>query len=285
MLMASLICHVKLNWVVKAIFIEDSYLDIVAVLNDSQHAMRQAESLNAVDQVTLSALRWEVYRCLQDILDAMAMIVADLGLRKPSTYAGLVESLFKGTVIDAPKAEIAKKIIVARNTLAHAYRKLLKKDLESVVKDILPNAKSLVDTLIKYVESNRLDPASATTNFTPKAFKEYKVKLAYLFGSRARGLFRRTSDYDYAVLFGHDVSILEEVELTVSLAKELKVPVDLVNVVALDSADLRLLYRVLKEGKLVYCKDENFKRDWERKTLSSILESSDLRDLLKAHRA
>ena len=85
-------------------------MDIVSVLNDSLHAMRQAESLNVVDQITLSALRWEVYRCLQDILDAMVMIVADLSLRKPSTYAGLAETMFEGTVIDASKTEITKKL-------------------------------------------------------------------------------------------------------------------------------------------------------------------------------
>lgn len=260
-------------------------MDIVSVLNDSLHAMRQAESLNVVDQVTLSALRWEVYRCLQDILDAMAMIVADMGLRKPSTYAGLAETMFEGMVIDASKAEIVKKIVVARNTLAHAYRKLSKKDLESVVKDVLPNAKILVETLLKYVELNRLDPSSSVTNLASTAFKEHKVKLAYLFGSRARGLFRLDSDYDYAVLFGRDASMLDEVELTISLAERLKVPIDLMNVVALDSADLSLVYRVLKEGKLVYCEDESFKRDWERKALLAILDSSDLRGLLKARKA
>ena len=260
-------------------------MDIVNVLNDSLHAMRQAGSLNVVDQVTLSALRWEAYRCLQDILDAMAMIVADMGLRKPSTYAGLAENLFEGKVIDASEAEIAKKVVAARNTLAHAYRKLSKRDLESIVRDILPGAKILVETLLKYVESNRLDPSPSNTNFTSATFKEHKVKLAYLFGSRARGIFRLNSDYDYAVLFGRDASILDEIELTISLAKRLKVPIDLVDVVALDSADLSLLYRVLKEGKLVYCEDESFKRSWERKALLMILDSSDLRGLLKARKA
>jgi len=255
------------------------------VLNDSLHAMRQAESLNVVDQVTLSALRWEVYRCLQDILDAMAMIVADMGLRKPSTYAGLAETIFEGMVIDASEAEIAKKVVAARNALAHAYRKVSKKDLKSVVKEVLPSAKILVETLLKYVESNRLDPPSFITNLVSAAFKEHKVKLAYLFGSRARGLFRWDSDYDYAVLFGRDANILDEVELTISLAEGLKVPIDLVDVVALDSVDLSLLYRVLKEGKLVYCEDESFKRNWERKALLTILDSSDLRGLLKARKA
>jgi len=115
-------------------------------------------------------------------------------------------------------------------------------------------------------------------------FRGHGVKLAYLFGSRARGCFRRDSDYDYAVLFGRAANVSDEVELTVSLAKELKVPVDLVNVVALESADLSLQYRVLKEGKLVYCEDENFRKTWERKILLATLDSSELRDLLKLTR-
>jgi len=256
-------------------------LDIVSVLNDSLYAMGQAESLNVVDPVTLSALRWEAYRCLQDILDAMAMIVADMGLRKPSTYAGLAETMFEGMVIDASRAEIAKRVVAARNTLAHAYCKLSKKDLESIIKDVLPSAKVLVETLLEYVEANRLDPPSSITNVASATFREWKVKLAYLFGSRARGLFRWDSDYDYAVLFGRDASVLDEVKLTISLAEKLKVPIDLVDVIALDSADLSLLYRVLKEGKLVYCEDESYRRDWERKVLLTILYSGNLRGLLK----
>jgi len=259
-------------------------LDIVSALNDSLHAMRQAESLSVVDQVTLSALRWEIYRCLQNILDAMAMIVADVGLRKPSTYAGLAETMFEGRIIDASKAEVAKKVVVTRNTLAHAYRKLSKKDLESVVKEVLPSAKILVETLLKYAESNRLDPPSSITNLASATFKEYKVKLAYLFGSRARGIFRLDSDYDYAVVFGRDADVLDEVELTVSLAENLRVPIDMIDVVALDSADLTLLYRVLKEGKFIYCEDGSFKKNWERKALLDILDSDDLRGLLKTRR-
>jgi len=257
-------------------------LDIVSVLNDSLHAMRQAESLNVVDKVALSALRWEIYRCLQDILDAMAMIVADMGLRKPSTYAGLAETMVEGAVIDVSEAEIAKRVVVTRNTLAHAYRKLSKNELESIVKDVLPSAKTLVGTLIKYAESNRLDPPSSPADSASPAFEDHKVKLAYLFGSRARGTFRPDSDYDYAVLFGRNTSVLDEVELTMSLAERLKVPVDLVNVVALDSADLSLAYRVLKEGRLAYCEDENLKRRWERETLRKVLDSDALRSLLKA---
>ncbi|MEM2841624.1 MAG: HepT-like ribonuclease domain-containing protein [Candidatus Bathyarchaeia archaeon] len=238
--------------------------------------------MNVVDHVALSALRWEVYRCLQDILDAMAMIVADMGLRKPSTYVGLAETMLDGMVIDVSKAEIAKRIVVARNILAHAYRKLSKKDLESVVKDVLPSAKILVETLLSYVESNRLDPPSSITDPASTVFKEHRVKLAYFFGSRSRGVFRLDSDYDYAVLFGRDANMLDEIDLTMDLAEMLRVPVDSVNVVALDFADLSIIYRVLKEGRLLYCEDEGFKRNWERRTLLEILDSGDLRDLLRS---
>jgi hypothetical protein len=109
----------------------------------------------------------------------MAMIVADMELRKPSTYTGLAETMVEGAVTDVSEGEIAKRFVATRNTLAHAYRKPSKNELESIVKDVLPSTKTLVGTLIKYAESNRLDPPSSPVDSASPAFEDHKVKLAY----------------------------------------------------------------------------------------------------------
>jgi predicted nucleotidyltransferase len=110
-----------------------------------------------------------------------------------------------------------------------------------------------------------------------KALTKPEVSIAYLFGSRARGTERKDSDYDIAVLFQNEnVTILDEAKLAKELASALEIPVDKVNVVALNRADARLKARVLKEGIPVYYKSEEEKRRWELETYLNVLKSRDL---------
>jgi hypothetical protein len=56
----------------------------------------------------------------------------------------------------------------------------------------------------------------------------------------------------------------------------LGVPADKVDVVALDIADDVLKARVLQEGKLIYIRDKETLKAWERKTYMEILRNADL---------
>ena len=79
------------------------------------------------------------------------------------------------------------------------------------------------------------------------------MKLAYLFGSQARGDTGPLSDYDFAVYFG-GVSTTEAFNLKLSLLNELarSLGTDAVDLVILDNIDApELGYQIVSEGKLL----------------------------------
>ena len=82
----------------------------------------------------------------------------------------------------------------------------------------------------------------------------HDVHVAYLFGSRADGSARLTSDHDLAVLFG---AVEPAFAATALLADELSAvlgtPVDVVD---LDRADVELRGTVAERGRLLYSRDE-----------------------------
>jgi uncharacterized protein len=80
------------------------------------------------------------------------------------------------------------------------------------------------------------------------------VQFAYLFGSRATGQHRPTSDADIAIMPGQPLDLLAEVGLADQLAQALQVPA--VDLVDLRRAPLWLRGRVLDEGRLLYSADE-----------------------------
>ena len=107
-------------------------------------------------------------------------------------------------------------------------------------------------------------------------FRKHGVVLAYLFGSRAKGLERKDSDYDIAVLFNRNVTIMDEIKLALDIADKLKLPVEMIDITALNKADLLFKARILREGIPIYISDEDIRRKWERKTYLKILSTIDL---------
>jgi len=115
-------------------------------------------------------------------------------------------------------------------------------------------------------------------------FRRNGILLAYLFGSRAKGDAREESDYDFAILFGRAVGVLEEVELAVEVADSLDIPADKVDVVPLDKAGLDLAFKVVREGELIYAQDEETRRRFETRVLIDALDFYDLMDVYVARR-
>jgi len=70
-----------------------------------------------------------------------------------------------------------------------------------------------------------------------------EVRAAYLFGSRARGSHRSTSDVDIAVAFAPATSAWNEVELQEQLTVQLAIPVQIVDLARADSHLARVVYR------------------------------------------
>ena len=259
--------------------VSERSVDIVKVLSLAMESAARARGIDPSDEVRAAALRWEIYASLQNLLDSLAMIVADLGLRKPSSYGELGPILFERGVLDAEETELVKRAAATRNVVAHAYRAMGVEELKSVEQIVLQKIEGLARKLVGYVKDAGLDPSASCPSVLAEVFGKSGVQLAYLIGSRAREVFREDSDYDFAVLFGRDATVEDEVRLAIELAPALEVPVDVVNVAALDRADLELAYRVLKEGRLEYMRDENTRRAWERDTFLEVLDSRDIYDL------
>ena len=255
-------------------------VEIKSMLAEACNSIERARSIKPKSTIELSALRWELYASLQNILDTVAIIIADLRLRKPSSYSDLGDVLYEEGLIGEEECNALKLIAKTRNTLAHAYRKLNTEDLGDIVKNILPIAEKLVHKLFKIIEDKSVDPRQQSKIWkkAEKVFKKYGVILAYLFGSRARGVHREDSDYDIAVLFDKDkTTILDEIKLALDLEKELNL--HNVEVVALNKAYSTLIARVLKEGIPIYWRSLDELRRWERKTYLRTLRSTDLHEV------
>jgi len=257
-------------------------MEVKAVLAEAVNCLRRARSLSPPkSEVESSALRWELYASLQNILDAMAMMASDLGLRRPSSYADLGVLFKEAGLIGEEACNAIKLMAVARNTLAHAYRRLTADDLDGLVKQILPKAERVIEALKEVAESKSLDPEPTEPIYinaeVAEVFKRHGVALAYLFGSRAKGLEGPESDYDIAVLFSKSkVTAADEVELALNVAQALRVPPDTVDVVALNNADAALKARILKEALPIYTLNREWKARWERQTTLQILHTTDL---------
>lgn len=138
----------------------------------------------------MSALRWELYASFQNLLDTMAIIVSDLGLRRPGSYADLGAVLYNAGLISEGGLESVKLITVTRNILAHAYRRLGPGDLGKIVKDILPKVEAVAVSLERIAAEKNVDPEPALpldVRRLAEVFERNNITLAYIFGSRARG--------------------------------------------------------------------------------------------------
>ncbi|MEM3571020.1 MAG: HepT-like ribonuclease domain-containing protein [Candidatus Bathyarchaeia archaeon] len=258
-------------------------MEIKVILSEALECIKRARSIEPKSELEASALRWEIYATLQNVLDAISMIVAELGLKKPSSYSELGFILYENDFINESIAKTVREIAAVRNILAHAYRKILINDLMDIANKLLLDVEKVVDSLTRIVEDKSIDPkpciyglTNAQLSSLKKALKRREVLIAYLFGSRARGVFREDSDYDIAVLFkSENVSILDEAELTVEIADTLGISVEKVNIVSLNKAELPLKARVLREGKIIYQYDEAFRKSWERKEYLKLLRNMD----------
>lgn len=103
--------------------------------------------------------------------------------------------------------------------------------------------------------------------------KENKVLIAYLFGSYARGVETTKSDIDIAILLSENPPKMLEyyLHLINELSKVLNNEVDLI---ILNTAPPLLKHQIIKHGKLVYCKDEKARIEFETRTHGEYLDFS-----------
>jgi hypothetical protein len=246
-------------------------MEIKAALSEALNAIGRARTLNPPkSDIEELAIRWELYASLQNVLDALAMIVSDLGLGNPSSYADLDFSLHETNLVDRELCDDVRAIAVARNILAHAYRRLSFSDLDDIVRNILQKAEKIIRVSERLLNEKNMDPESSILMNLSSVFEKHGIELAYPFGSRAKGLEKPGSDRDIAVLFNKSIfSILDEINLAMDIERELDLPADKVDVVALDKADPLLKLRIINEGISICVKNCKLKK-WIEKHLEAL---------------
>lgn len=106
-------------------------------------------------------------------------------------------------------------------------------------------------------------------------FKEKKeVILAYIFGSQVKGRVSRVSDVDIAVYLDERLSGSERFDLRLGLINGVCsiLGSKRVDLVILNDASLKLYYSVLKEGTVLYSRDELKRINTEVKVMSRYLD-------------
>lgn len=102
-------------------------------------------------------------------------------------------------------------------------------------------------------------------------FKSFSiVKSIYFFGSRATGKAVKNSDYDFAVLLDDATSKEDRFDLKLKLMAKLSkaLKTDAVDLVVLnDLPSLFFRYIIIKEGRLIYQKNDLETAEFESRTL------------------
>lgn len=111
-------------------------------------------------------------------------------------------------------------------------------------------------------------------------FNKHHVRLAYLFGSQAKGLSAKKSDYDIAVLFkkknGSSFFLNEASGLKDALRKYFP---NEVNVVPLNDANSLLKYEAISAGIPLFSEDEKFRIDFEVLSVKEYIDDQYIRDI------
>ena len=112
-------------------------------------------------------------------------------------------------------------------------------------------------------------------------FKKHKVKLAYLFGSRAKGNAAPESDFDIAVLFEKPprdtLALRETMDISSDLAR-IYSPMKF-DIVSLHCAPLLLKYEVAAHNRLLYCGDEKERVSFEVSAIKEYIDEEPIRKL------
>ena len=242
------------------------------------------ESLKSVEELLKSgvasgfheaALRWYLYSLHQNILDALASLLAEAGLRKPASYSELAAPLLERGYAPGWFAEEVAKVARTRNLLAHAYRRIPREELTDIARKALAAAPKLLEELSRIAESLGVDPPLGSERVAGVLKRHPSVLAALLFGSRARGSAAEGSDFDIAILAERPLALEELEAIAAELAAALGVPADKVDIVDLQAAPNELLYKVIRDSELLYASDEERFREWLRRSYVRVLDEEE----------
>jgi len=106
-----------------------------------------------------------------------------------------------------------------------------------------------------------------------------QVLFAYLFGSQATGNVTPMSDVDIAVYFEKRLSSTEQFRLRLHLIGVLGEALQRndVELAVLNDDDIVLRYEVVKNGKVIFCRDQSAKNEFFVRTISEYLDTEPMR--------
>jgi len=108
---------------------------------------------------------------------------------------------------------------------------------------------------------------------------DQNIKLAYIFGSFAKGENRFGSDLDIAVFFEQEPDLLGIGQLVVRLEETYDYKVDLVSLNNLFDINPKLAYSIVRDGILLFCNDYKFLSDYKKNTYLKYLDFKPVIDL------
>ncbi len=117
-------------------------------------------------------------------------------------------------------------------------------------------------------------------NIDKEIFKKHKVKLAYLFGSQAKGNPAPESDFDVAVLFKEpptdSLALRETMDLSSDLYGYFPAKID---IVSLHCASLLLKYEIVAHSRVLYCENEKERINFEVSVIKEYIDEEPVRRL------
>lgn len=117
-------------------------------------------------------------------------------------------------------------------------------------------------------------------NINKDIFQKHKVKLAYLFGSQAKGIAGPESDFDVAVLFKEPpldpLALRETMDLSSDLYTYFPAKID---IVSLHYAPLLLKYEIVAHSQVLYSKDEKERINFEVSVIKEYIDEEPVRKL------
>ncbi len=112
----------------------------------------------------------------------------------------------------------------------------------------------------------------------PKIFKKYGVKIAYLFGSRAKDSATPKSDFDIGVLFKEDGSDFLDKSLRLGVELQKFFPAE-ADVRVLNNTPSLFRYEVISSNLPLYSENEDERIDYEVRTAKEYIDDQHMRDL------
>lgn len=113
--------------------------------------------------------------------------------------------------------------------------------------------------------------------------KNYKVvRLAYVFGSYAKNDVGKLSDIDIAVLLEQGIKKNRISKLKLKLIHDISIAIktNKIDLIIMNNAPLSINHEVIKEGRLIVCKDNSEKNNFETYIMSRYL---DMKYYIKRH--